>query len=305
MKTRIAAVTGGYGLVGSQIVKELISLGWKVKILSRSNKDNLSSNIQIIQSEINDTEALKSLVFGADAIFHCAGELIDEKNMYSTNVEGTQNLLNIAKQSSATFFCLMSSAGVIAKTDDNPVTENTICNPQNLYEKTKYESELLVQKANLNMSVCILRPTNIVDSFKPGIILLPILDGWKEKIKVLIKGKENAHIVHAKDVARSAIFFLEQRISGVNIFFISIDIDKKNKIQNIYNEYLKLTCINNPINISMPLFVPYILRKFFRNGGLHGKIMFSNSKIINAGFEFQYNVDSILREVHANRHNSQ
>jgi nucleoside-diphosphate-sugar epimerase len=301
MRAPIAAVTGGFGLVGSKIVEELIAAGWIVKILSRCKRDNLISDIQIIQSDINNPQGLKDLMEGVDAIFHCAGEIIDEKKMFSTNVQGTENLLNIVKQSNATFFCLLSSAGVIAKTNDNPITENTRCNPQNLYEKTKYEAELLVQNANLNMSVCILRPTNVVSSFKPGIILLPILDGWKEKLKVLIKGKENAHIVHVKDVARSAIFFLEKKIAGINIFFISIDADKKNNIQYIYNEYLMLTSKKHTINSIIPLIVPYILRKFFRNGGLHGKILFSNSKVINLGFVFQYDVDRIIREVHNNR----
>ena len=301
MKIPVAAVTGGFGLVGSQIVNRLITLGWRVKILSRSKMHKSTEKINVINSDLSNDAALKILVEGVDAIFHCAGELYNENIMHSTNVEGTSKLLNVSKQSSAKFFFFLSSAGVIAKTNDKIIKEDTICNPQNLYEKTKYESEKLVQNANLNMSVCILRPTNIVDSVKPGIVLLPIINGWREKFKVIFKGKENAHIVHVKDVASAAMFFLEKKFSGISVFFISIDDDYQNNVIAIYKSYLKLLNQKNKIFFIMPLFVPYYFRKFFRNDGLHGKVSFSNHKLINTGFEFQYNVQMILTEIHNNR----
>lgn len=301
MKIPVAAVTGGFGLVGSQIVTKLVSLGWRVKILSRSKIHKPTSKIDIIYSDINNITGLKILVEGADAIFHCAGEISNANKMHSTNVEGTRKLLQVSKQSGAKFFCFLSSAGVISKTNDKKITEDTACNPQNFYEKTKYESEMLVKNAKLKMSVCILRPTNIVDSLQPGILLLPIINGWREKFKVIFKGKENAHIVHTIDVASSAIYFLEQKIPGVNVFFISIDDDYQNNVKAIYQSYLKLLNKKNKIFFSMPLLVPYFFRKFFRHDGLHGKASFSNHKVINAGFEFQYNVDKILREIHNKR----
>ena len=90
MKNSIAAVTGGFGLVGSQIVEELVCAGWQVKILSRIKRVSSSQNVTVIQSDLNDPVGLKILLEGVDAIFHCAAELIDEKKMYLTNVKGTR-----------------------------------------------------------------------------------------------------------------------------------------------------------------------------------------------------------------------
>ena len=53
MGNQIAAVTGGFGLVGSSIVALLISEGWKVKILSRSEKFDIDGNILFEEPEID------------------------------------------------------------------------------------------------------------------------------------------------------------------------------------------------------------------------------------------------------------
>ena len=219
MKSKVAAVTGGYGMVGSSIVEMLLIDGWHVKILSRSNRNYPSDKVTMVKSDLNSLNGLKSLLENVDAIFHCAAEIKDEKKMFLTNVEGTRKLLEISAQTSATFFCFVSSAGVVSSSVQTFVTEDTICNPKTKYEKTKYQSELLVKNSNLNMSVCILRPTNVVSMLKPGVLILPELNGWKEKLKVRIKGKELAHIVHVKDVANVAMFFFKKENSRCQYFF--------------------------------------------------------------------------------------
>ena len=232
MKKSIAAVTGGFGMVGCQIVEELVNAGWQVKILSRFERASVSPNISVIQSDINDSVGLEKFLHGVDAIFHCAAELNDNNKMYSTNVEGTQALLNVAAQTRASFFCLISSAGVVSESFATLITEEKICNPKNTYEQTKYEAELLVKNANLNMSVCILRPTNVVSLLKPGVLILPILNGWKEKLKVRIKGQELAHIVHVKDVANVAMFFLKKKDYFFSICSLLVGFEShKNRFQ--------------------------------------------------------------------------
>ena len=50
---RSVAVTGAIGLIGDLIVKDLFDAGWKVKVLTRSNRKHFSPNITVIQSNIN------------------------------------------------------------------------------------------------------------------------------------------------------------------------------------------------------------------------------------------------------------
>ena len=298
MKIRTAAITGARGMIGSIIVNKLVDAGWNVKVLTRSNETRFHPNVTVIQSSVNNEDGLQLLLEGVDAVFHCAAELRAEEKMYSTNVEGTSKLLNLVANTKASYFCHLSSAGVIGPTSAQYVTEDNDCHPKSFYEKTKYESELLVKKANLNMSVCILRPTNVVSSSRIGILSLPIINGWKEKLKVHLKGKEVAHIIYAEDVANAALFFLKNIIPKVNIYFVSIDDDDDNTVISIYNMYHSMCNKNERIRLLMPDYVPYILRKIYRGDSLHGRVRFSNEKIKKQGFVFEYGVRKSLQEIY-------
>ena len=298
MKIRTAAITGARGMIGSIIVNKLVNSGWNVKVLTRSNRKHFPPNLTVIQSNINNEDGLQRLLEGVDAVFHCAAELREEAKMYSTNVEGTRKLLTLLANTKASYFCYLSSAGVIGPTSVQYVTEDNDCHPKNLYEKTKYESELLVKNANLNMSVCILRPTNVVSSSRIGILSLPILNGWKEKIKVHLKGKESAHIIYAEDVANAALFFLKNIVPKVNIYFVSIDDDEDNTVISIYNLYQSICNKKGRIRLLMPDYVPYFLRKIYRGDSMHGRVRFSNEKIKKQGFVFEYGVRNSLNEIY-------
>ena len=121
---KIAAVTGASGVIGEIIVKMLLELGWNVRALTRSDRLCNSSQLTVVSSDINDENGLQILLEGVDAIFHCAAELTNEKKMYSTNVEGTRNLIKYIANTKASYFCHLSSVGVIGPTSIPYVTES-------------------------------------------------------------------------------------------------------------------------------------------------------------------------------------
>ena len=302
-KIPIAAITGGRGLVGVAISIKLIKLGWDIKILSRcgslsgSKLEKFKKHITIIESDISDKKNLHNFVDGVDAIFHCAGEIYNNKKMYSTNVEGTRDILEASKKSKASFFCYISSAGVVGPSSDVLVTEEIECHPQNTYEKTKYEEEILVKNAVLDMSVCILRPTNVVSKDKIGVLSLAITNGWYDKVKVFLKGGEATHLIHVEDVANAAIYFMSNYLSGTHVYFVSIDENDGNTLSIMYNLCRSMCGYDNKVLYVMPLFVPYLLRTIFRGRCLYGNRVFSNKKIINSGFVFEYNMIDIIEEI--------
>jgi len=305
-KTRVAAVTGARGLIGKEIVNRLLKYGWKVKVLTRSSIDYNNINVSVVVSDINNIKGLNLLLNNADAVFHCAGEINDKNKMYLTNVEGTKNLLEAIKNSSISYFCHISSAGVIGSTNDLVVTEETVCNPIGVYEKTKYESEQLVLKANLKINTVILRPTNVFSATRLGIFIsLPIVNSWKEKLKVLVSGKECAHVVDVFNVAKSALFFLNDKVLNTRIYFVSSDDDKVSTTIEIYNSYMSIN-ERKKINFALPVYMPHVMRRIFKGHSLYGKIRFSSNKIKRSGFTFERSVENSLRiissKVEKNRH---
>jgi len=57
---------------------------------------------------------------------------------------------------------------------DNRTNEETPCNPQNTYERSKWAAEELVAKGIGNCNIAIFRPTNVVDEQRLGALTLPI-----------------------------------------------------------------------------------------------------------------------------------
>lgn len=285
---RVAAVTGARGLIGRYIVERLVAAGWQVRILSRQTRGvEADLRTSLVSADINNTSALHELLDGVSSVFHCAAELHDESQMHTVNVKGTESLLRALKTSSVQYFCHLSSSGVVGAASFHEVDEDTPCYPNNLYEKTKYEAEQIVVHAGLNMDVCILRPTNVFDIHKLGILALPLRHSFKDKLSLLLKGHERAHLIHAKDVAAAALFFIDKALLRPQVFFVSCDSDARNTVAGVY-ELLRSMCCDNMgcMTFSLPNSVPYMLRKLIRGNSLHGRVCFSNEKLQKTGFVF-------------------
>jgi len=300
----IAAVTGARGLIGRYIVEALLAGGWQVRVLSRQF-DGWSEqpNVQVVVASINNQDALEELLEGVSSVFHCAAELQDESRMHEVNVLGTACLLQALLVSpTVKYFNYMSSSGVIGPSLSHVINENSECHPSNLYERTKYEAERMVVDAGLNMNVCILRPGNVFDAGKPGLVSLPLNDTIKDRMLLFLRGNEGSHLVHAKDVAAAAIFFLHKDMLKVETFFVSYDDDKRNTIAEMYRLYRSFSTANRDGCIfSLPNVIPYIIRKMRIGNSLHGRVRFSGAKLCAFGFNFPLGLRSSIREVYGVR----
>ena len=296
----IACVTGGTGMVGRRIVEQLLKSGYKVRVLSRNSYLG-ESRAELFRGSLDDVAVVKHFMSGANLLFHCAAELHDEPNMWAVNVLGTKCLLDLIDGSTIEYFCYLSSAGVVGKTNAKIVDENSECSPQNAYEKSKFAAEKVVSNGVDGCRVVILRPTNVVDEEKPGALSLPINNSLADKLKLFIKGGENAHIVHAVDVADVALYFLSQADINTECFFVSCDNDPLNTNAGLWA--LHRAFVNDlPIDKlrllpHLPLIVPYLLRKIFRLSSNRGDVRYSAAKLLDSGFKFSLGVDGAVREI--------
>jgi nucleoside-diphosphate-sugar epimerase len=297
----IACVTGASAVVGSRIVERLLKSGYKVRVLSRGYKYP-NPNVELFSGTLDNEELLGRFMFNADLLFHCAAELRDESKMWEVNVRGTEKVLRAAKLAKIKYLCYISSAGVVGKTSEVWVDENTECNPQNTYEKTKWEAEKLVAEGIDSCSVVILRPTNIVDERRYDAISSQLVNNsCLNSMKLFVKGGECAHVVHAEDVARAAIHFSDKNFRSPQCYFVSRDEEPL----NIYAG-LRAVCDNFRSNYSfddikpvlhLPLFVPYALRRIWRGMGNRGDVRYSSRKIISEGFSFSYGMIDIVKNL--------
>jgi nucleoside-diphosphate-sugar epimerase len=300
MAKGIAAVTGGSGMVGWKITQKLLQEGYEVRILTR-NKSFQPDNIQTFVGNIEDERILRLFLENVSCLFHCAAELHNESKMWGINVLATDKILNLIPASNITYFCYLSSAGVIGLTDSQLVDERSKCKPQNLYEQSKWTAEKIVAKGIHNCSTVILRPTDVIDEQRPGALTLPIRGNWRDKFVVFLKGNECAHIVHAEDVADAAIFFINTRFERPAHFFVSCDHERFNTFGGLWSIYKAIQKGRSVEKISpkiyLPIIIPYILRRLCKGSGNYGNVRYSSEKLLSTGFRYSLGVEGAVRRI--------
>jgi dTDP-glucose 4,6-dehydratase len=165
-------VTGGYGFIGSCLVKELlkdenVSVCNIDKLTYSSNIDSIDKsckNFSFIKGDISDTELLRSIFsdFQPDAIFNLAAEThVDRSidNPYTfikSNINGTFSLLYegynywklLPKDKKLNFKFIQISTdevyGTLTKNDD-PFDEDSLYRPNSPYSASKASADHLVR----------------------------------------------------------------------------------------------------------------------------------------------------------------
>lgn len=300
-KNAIACVTGASGVIGRRIIKRLLADGWCVKALTRGCMVS-DDCVQVIKGDMCDEDSLKDFIKDADALFHCAAELVDDSKMWDVNVAGTKKLLQAVEESRIQYICYLSSAGVVGNVRTRIVDETTECHPYNLYEKSKWEAEQIVARGVRGRNVIILRPANVVGEDNLGVLNL-VRGGWRNRLKLFLKGGECAHVVHADDIAAAAIYFMGTASEKAQCYFVSCDHEAKNTYADIYAMYAAFRSRKRPnvghIPLHMPVALAHAVRRLVRGRRNRGDVCFSSEKILASGFCFQNDLKTIARKMAA------
>ena len=159
-------VTGGAGFIGSHLVDRLLSESeWQVSVvddfnnfydptIKRANASShrKNSNYQLFEADIRDKTALENIFSenGFDCIVHLAARAgvrpsLDQPLLYAeTNINGTMNLLELAREHGVKQFVFGSSSSVYGINAKVPFSEDDpIRQPISPYAATKAAGELL------------------------------------------------------------------------------------------------------------------------------------------------------------------
>ena len=141
-------VTGGAGFIGSNIVKKLVSRGDNVTVIDNLNtgkEENLTAvkdKIVFLNDSILNLDLLEKETKNIDGIFHQAAlasvqDSFNKPEEYqNVNVNGTENILKLAKQNNFKVV-YASSSSVYGNPEKIPIEESDSKNPINPYAETK------------------------------------------------------------------------------------------------------------------------------------------------------------------------
>jgi len=184
-KYSIACVTGASGMIGRRITQKLLDLGYKVRVLTRSSYYN--PNVEIFHASFENDAEIDKFICGADMVFHCAAELADESKIYESNVLGTEKVVRLIGKYKVSYYCHLSSAGVVGDTNEKWVNENILCSPNDFYGITKLEAEKIAGRNIEGCNTIILRPTTVVDEDHLGQLSLAVYDSIINRLKVFLE----------------------------------------------------------------------------------------------------------------------
>ena len=172
-------VTGGAGFISSNFIRHLLeATPYEVVTLDAltyaGNLENLADvlshpRLSFVQGDVRHAPLVRDLVGNVDVVVNAAAESHVEKSIkdgasefVTTNVEGTQILLDAIREQPVERFILISSSEVYGTVESAPMAEEHPLNPRSPYAATKAGADRLAYSywTTYELPIVIVRPFN-------------------------------------------------------------------------------------------------------------------------------------------------
>ncbi|MEO8412015.1 MAG: NAD-dependent epimerase/dehydratase family protein [Ginsengibacter sp.] len=215
-------VTGAAGLVGEELVKQLLDAGYHVNAMYHTSLLTITHPRLIIQQcDILDTTSLEEVMKGITHVYHCAAivsyEPKDKYRLLKINIEGTENVVNACLNAHVQKLVHVSSVAALGRlrtgetvTEQMNWTEET---SNSIYGKSKYLGELEVWRGiGEGLEAVIVNPSIILGG-----------SNWDSGSSALFKSAYSefkwysegiSGFVDVRDVARAMILLMNSNITG-------------------------------------------------------------------------------------------
>lgn len=226
-------VTGASGLLGTDIVLDLISSGHEVI------KNSFSERPGFIAADVSQKSGIEKLAaLDWDCIIHTSAARDpdscekDREGTYNLNVKASEELAKIASAKKAKFVFI--STDYVFSGNNPPYKETDKPDPINCYGETKLEAE------NLILSICpdaiILRVSilyGINAGLKASALLHSSIKALESKTEVFIEDIIVRYPVYTGDVAKAIGFLLGENASGIYHFSSDDNLTKYQIVKDI------------------------------------------------------------------------
>lgn len=149
-------VTGGAGYIGSFMTRRLLDEGYEVTVLDsleRGHKEAVDNRAKLVVGDLLDSIFLKEVFSNEqyDGVIHFAGLISVGESMqspthyFSSNVQGSVNLLDAMVQGKCQSIIFSSSAAVYGNPKRVPIDEDHPKHPESVYGETKWMVEKILQ----------------------------------------------------------------------------------------------------------------------------------------------------------------
>ncbi|MGI4757467.1 MAG: hopanoid-associated sugar epimerase [Janthinobacterium lividum] len=169
-------LTGATGFVGSHVAQAYAASGAKLRLLTRGSS-NLASlegiPAETVTGDLRSAANLRSAMTGCEVLVHVAADyrlwVPEPADMYKANVDGTRDLLRMAREVGVTRVMYTSSVATMGFTKTNTVVNETSpvgeADMIGHYKRSKWLAEQeAIAAARAGQHVMILNPTTPIGS---------------------------------------------------------------------------------------------------------------------------------------------
>lgn len=269
-------VTGAGGFIGSHLTEKLVDLEAKVRAFVRYNSRNdwgligtlpshTKEKIEVIMGDLRDPETVRSVMKDVDAVFHLGALIaipysyIHPREVVETNIMGTLNILNAAKEYKPEKIIHTSTSEVYGTAQYIPIDEKHPLQGQSPYSASKIGADKLAESfyRSYDLPITTLRPFNTYGPRQSARAVIPtIITQALAQNKILLGSLEPTRdLSYVDDIVDGFIKAWEsERSIGevINIgsgFEISIN-DLANKIISLMGK--KVNIVSDPKRVRPP-----------------------------------------------------
>jgi dihydroflavonol-4-reductase len=219
-------LTGATGFVGSHVAHAFAAQGARLRLLIRSTSrlDNLEGlSAETVTGDLRNPDTFRSALGDCDVLVHVAADyrlwVRDPQAMYAANVDGTRNLLALAREVGVTKAVYTSSVATMGFREDGTIVdENTPVSLDDMighYKRSKYLAEQeAIAAAHDGQHVIVLNPTTPIgaNDIKPTPTGQIVVDFLNRKFPAYVDTGLN--LVDVDEVARTHVAAVERGRPG-------------------------------------------------------------------------------------------
>jgi nucleoside-diphosphate-sugar epimerase len=218
-------VTGGAGFLGINLIRFLLARGHVAVSLDVAPFDypDVGCRVDAIQGDIRDEQAVARALEGVDAVVHAAAALplYPPRDIYTTDVEGTRTVFEVARRQGIKRVVHISSTAVYGIPDHHPLVETDRLDGVGPYGQAKIQAEMIALEFRAKgMVVPIIRPKSFVGPERLGVFALLFdwaLDG--RNFPLIGSGRNRYQLLDVEDLCQAIYLCLTLPADTVNDTF--------------------------------------------------------------------------------------
>lgn len=185
-------VTGAGGFIGSHLTELLVRRGFKVKAFVHYNANNhwgwlehssVKKDIEVVCGDVRDYDFVSKTVAGVDTVFHLAALIgipysyISPLAYIKTNVEGTYNIVESAKEEGVKNVIITSTSETYGTAQYVPIDEKHPSVGQSPYAASKIAADQIALSyyRSFGLPVKIVRPFNTYGPRQSARAIIPTI----------------------------------------------------------------------------------------------------------------------------------